>query len=81
MGRRLTKQERGRAMRLAGAGFSPAEVMDAVGCSFGQARTIVAERNARLHNNSPLWFDRGNLHPPPEAVRAYERNHPRGNYA
>lgn len=63
-------------MRLAGAGLRRGEIVDAVGCSFGQAQKIVRERNARVRANRALWFDTGDLHPPAQAVRTQ----PRGTY-
>ena len=75
MTRRLTKQETGRAMRLAGAGFDPAQIVDAVGCSFAQAQKIVRERSRRLREDSPLWSDRGDMHPPPEVRHDNRRTH------
>ena len=74
MTRRMTKQEQGRAMRLAGAGFGPSEVAEAVGCSFRQAQTIVRERNRRVRDDSPLWCDRGDYLPPPETARRQRKD-------
>ena len=62
-------------MRLSGAGFTAAEIMDAVGCSFGQAQKIVRERNKRVKSGRPLWSDTGDVFPPPEARTHDRRTH------
>lgn len=60
----MTKQKRGRAMRLAGIDKAPDEIAQAVKCSINEAQSVVMERERRISSGKPLWFDLGE-HPPP----------------
>ena len=74
----LEKTARGRAMRLAGAGFSAPQIARAVsGCSLEEAQRHVRERNQRVQAHRPLWSDTGDHLPPPEALK---RDRPQRRY-
>ena len=72
MTKRLTIEEKGRAMRLAGVGFTAPKICEAVPCSLAFARRMLRERNERVATGKARWFDTGE-HPPPEAVAGRKR--------